>query len=105
MVDMKPCLQLLLVVAVILLLVDKFHPFLNNYGGGAKGWRRTRRRGANKGYRLNTSDMDFERDQRGKTIRMNLPPTHMLANGERRTNPSVLNSASGRLGADAIVME
>lgn len=64
-----------------------------------------RGRKANRGYRLNTTDMDFEDDTRGKTIKMNLPPTHMLANGERRMNPSVLNSASGRLAADNIVME
>lgn len=103
MMDMNQLLKMGLVVAVILLLVDKFRPFLNKVG--AKGWRRTRRRGANKGYRLNTSDMDFEKDQRGKTIRMNLPPTHMLANGERRTNPSVLHLGSGRLDADDIVVE
>jgi hypothetical protein len=64
-----------------------------------------RRKKRSKGYRLNTSDMKFEDDTRGKTIQMNLPPTHMLANGERRMNPSVLNSASGILGADQVIME
>lgn len=64
-----------------------------------------RRKKQSKGYRLNTSDMKFEDDTRGKTIQMNLPPTHMLANGEKRMNPSVLNSASGILGADQVIME
>lgn len=111
---------LALIIAVVILSLE-ISGHISFGKNESSGWARKRIR--SKGYRLNTADLTMEDDVRGKTIisrdgvtgslgyarkqnlAMNLPPVHMKANGERRTNPAVLNSASGRLGAGDIVME
>lgn len=112
---------LALIITVVILSLEISGHITFGLQKESSGWARKRIR--SKGYRLNTADLTMEDDVRGKTIisrdgvtgslgyarkqnlAMNLPPVHMKANGERRTNPAVLNSASGRLGAGDIVME